>query len=108
LSFDAGYAADVAGKLGTQQVALNMLDEGTEHYDVNALAEARERLGMQLSAANSNDRSTLGMGVPSANLGPALDLFAEVARRPAYADAEVARFKAQQVAQIRQELTNPG
>ncbi|GAA0657779.1 putative Zn-dependent peptidase [Sphingomonas insulae] len=107
LSFDAGYAADVAGRLGTQQTALMMLDEGTEHYDVNALAEARERLGMQLSANNSNDRSTLSMGVPSANLGGALDLFAEVARRPAYADAEVARFKAQQVAQIQQELTNP-
>ncbi|MFN3434862.1 MAG: M16 family metallopeptidase, partial [Sphingomonas sp.] len=107
LSFDAGYAADVPGKLGTQQVALMMLDEGTEHYDVNALAEARERLGMQLGTNNSNDRSTLSMGVPSANLGPALDLFAEVARRPAYADSEVARFKAQQVAQIQQELTNP-
>ena len=107
LSFDAGYAADVPGKLGTQQVALMMLDEGTEHYDVNALAEARERLGMQLGANNSNDRSTLSMGVPSANLGPALDLFAEVARRPAYANSEVARFKAQQVAQIQQELTNP-
>ncbi|MGU3314810.1 M16 family metallopeptidase [Sphingomonas sp. M6A6_1c] len=108
LSFDAGYAADVAGKLGTQLVALNMLDEGTEHYDVNALAEARERLGMQLSSGAGNDRSTLSMGVPSANLGAALDLFAEVARRPAYGEAEVARFKAQQVAQIQQELTNPG
>ena len=108
LSFDAGYAADVPGKLGTQLVALNMLDEGTEHYDVNALAEARERLGMQLSSGGGNDRSTLSMGVPSANLGPALDLFAEVARRPAYGEADVARFKAQQVAQIQQELTNPG
>ena len=108
LSFDAGYAADVPGKLGTQLVALNMLDEGTEHYDVNALAEARERLGMQLNSGGGNDRSTLSMGVPSANLGPALDLFAEVARRPGYGEADVARFKAQQVAQIQQELTNPG
>jgi predicted Zn-dependent peptidase len=41
-------------------------------------------------------------------LASALDLFAEVAQRPAYADAEVARFKAQQVAQIQQELTSPG
>jgi predicted Zn-dependent peptidase len=108
ISFDAGYAADVAGKLGTQLVALNMLDEGTEHYDVNALAEARERLGMQLASGAGNDRSTLSMNVPSANLGAALDLFAEVVRRPAYGEAEVARFKAQQVAKIQQELTSPG
>ncbi len=85
-----------------------MMDEGTDRYDANALAEARERLGMQLSASASNDRSTLFMGVPSANLNGALDLFAEVARHPTYADAEVARFKAQQVAGIQQELTNPG
>lgn len=108
ISFDAGYAADVAGKLGTQLVALNMLDEGTEHYDVNALAEARERLGMQLASGAGNDRSTLSMNVPSANLDAALDLFAEVVRRPAYGEAEVARFKAQQVAKIQQELTSPG
>ena len=108
LSFDAGYASDVPDKLGTQLVALMMMDEGTDRYDANALAEARERLGMQLSASASNDRSTLFMGVPSANLNGALDLFAEVARHPTYADAEVARFKAQQVAGIQQELTNPG
>ncbi|MGP7794937.1 M16 family metallopeptidase [Sphingomonas sp. CLY1604] len=108
LSFDAGYAADVPDKLGTQQLAVGMLDEGTEHYDVNTLAEARERLGMGLGTSSSNDRSTVTMGVPSVNLAPALDLFAEVARRPAYAPAEVARVKAQQVAGIQQELTNPG
>lgn len=108
LSFDAGYAADVPNKLGTQQLAVGMLDEGTEHYDVNALAEARERLGMGLGTGSSNDRSTVAMGVPSVNLAPALDLFAEVARRPAYAPAEVARVKAQQIAGIQQELTNPG
>jgi len=107
LSFDAGYAADVAGKLGTQAVALGMLDEGTEHYDPTQLAEARERLGMQIGGGPSNDRSTVSMSVPSANLLPALDLFAEVARRPAFAPAEVARYKAQAVAGIQQELTNP-
>ncbi|WP_308815188.1 insulinase family protein [Sphingomonas sp. GV3] len=108
LSFDAGFAADVPEKLGTQQLAVGMLDEGTEHYDVNTLAELRERLGMGLGTGSSNDRSTVVMSVPSVNLAPALDLFAEVARRPAYAPAEVARVKAQQIAGIQQELTNPG
>lgn len=63
---------------------------------------------MQLASGAGNDRSTLSMNVPSANLDAALDLFAEVVRRPAYGEAEVARFKAQQVAKIQQELTSPG
>ncbi len=107
VSFDAGYAADVAGKLGTEQVTLDMMDEGTTTLDSNALAQARERLGASIGTGLSLDRTVLTMGVPSANLNPALDLLADIARNPAFADAEVARIKNQRLAEIQQELTNP-
>ncbi len=107
LSFDAGRAADPADKLGTQQLTLDMLDEGTTTLDSTALAEAKERLGAQIGTGASADRTTLSLVVPSANLAPALDLFADVARNPAFADGEVARVRNQQLAQIAQELTNP-
>ncbi|WP_318781345.1 M16 family metallopeptidase [Sphingomonas aliaeris] len=35
ISFDAGVAADVSGKLGTQQLTLSMLDEGTKTLDLD-------------------------------------------------------------------------
>ncbi|KQS03938.1 peptidase M16 [Sphingomonas sp. Leaf357] len=108
ISFDAGVAADVAGKLGTQQLTLNMMDEGTTHLDSKQLAEARERLGMDIHSDASLDRTTVSMSAPSANLGAAIDLFADVTRNPAFAPAEVARIKQQQLASIAQELTNPG
>ena len=107
LSFDAGTAADVAGKLGTQTLTLNMLEQGTTTRDSIAIAEAEERLGADIGAGSSNDRTTISLDAPSPNLTPAVALFADVVRRPAFADAEVARVKQQQLAGIAQELTNP-
>ncbi|WP_242096365.1 pitrilysin family protein [Sphingomonas sp. CROZ-RG-20F-R02-07] len=107
LGFDAGVAADVADKLGTQQLTLNMMDEGTATRDSIAIAEAKERLGAQIGEAQSSDRTTLSLDVPSANLGAGLDLFADIVQHPAFAEAEVARVRNQQLAQIGQELTNP-
>jgi predicted Zn-dependent peptidase len=107
LSFDAGVAADVAGKLGTQALTLAMMNEGTTTLDSIRLAEAKERLGAGIGTGATADRTTLSLEVPSANLNPALDLFADVARNPAFADAEIARVKNQQLAGIAQELTSP-
>jgi len=107
LSFDAGVAADVPTKLGTQKLTLSMMDEGTPTRDSVALAEAKERLGADIGSGASNDRTFLSLQVPSANLAPAVDLFADIAQNPAFADAEVARVKNQQLAQIAQELTSP-
>ncbi|MEG3089170.1 M16 family metallopeptidase [Sphingomonas sp. PB4P5] len=108
ISFDAGVAADVAGKLGTQQLTLGMMDEGTTTLDSTKLAEARERLGVDIGTGASLDRTYVSMAAPSANLGAASDLFADVTRNPAFAPAEVARVKNQQLAGIAQELTSPG
>jgi predicted Zn-dependent peptidase len=107
LSFDAGVAADVPGKLGTQQLTLTMLEQGTKSRDSIAIAEAEERLGADIGQGQDLDTTRLTLTVPSANLTPAVALWADIARNPAFADAEVARVKAQQVAQIGQELTSP-
>jgi len=107
ISFDAGTAADVAGKLGTQQLTLSMLDEGTATRTGSQIAQERERLGAQVGSYASGDRTAVTLFVPSANLAPAAALFADVVRNPAFAEAEVARLKNQQLASIAQELTTP-
>lgn len=107
ISFDAGIAADVPGKLGTQNLTLGMMDEGTTTRDSIAIAEAKERLGMGLNSGSSLDRTTIGLSVPSANLAAAIELFADVVRHPKFDPAEVTRLKNQQVARISSELTNP-
>ncbi|MEH3046353.1 MAG: pitrilysin family protein [Sphingomonas adhaesiva] len=107
LSFDAGIAADVDGRLGTEQLTLAMLDEGTATLTSIALAEAKERLGAEIDTGNSQDRTTLSLRVPSANLAAGVALWSDIARNPAFPEAELARVKTQQLTQIAQELTNP-
>jgi zinc protease len=107
ISFDAGAAADVADKLGTQQLTLSMLSEGTTTRNSEQIAEASERLGTNLTTGSSLDRTYLEISGPSANLGPALDLLADVARNPAFAPAEVDRVRNLQLARIAQEATIP-
>ena len=107
MSFDAGTAADVAGRLGTQRLMLALLDEGTPTLDSTGVAEAKERLGTDIGTGSGADRTTVSMRAPSANLPAALGLFADIVRRPAFKDAEVARVRDQQLAGIAQELTTP-
>ncbi|MEH3038178.1 MAG: pitrilysin family protein [Sphingomonas adhaesiva] len=107
LSFDAGIAADVEGKLGTGQLTLAMLDEGTATMSSIALAEAKERLGADIGTGNSQDRTTLSLRVPSANLVAGTALWADIARNPAFPEGELTRVKTQQLTQIAQELTSP-
>jgi len=108
MSFDAGVAADPATKLGTQQLTLSMMGEGTTSKSSIDLAEAKERLGANIGASASTDRTSMSLFTPSPNLGAAVSLFADVVENPAFAPAEVERVKVQQLAQISAELTNPG
>ncbi len=107
LSFDAGTAADPAGKAGLQTMTAGMLDEGTATLNSIQLAETEERLGADISAGGSADRTQLSLRVPSANLAPALGLWATIARAPAFPESELGRVKTQAISGIMQELTSP-
>ncbi|MDH7973766.1 pitrilysin family protein [Sphingomonas sp. AR_OL41] len=107
ISFDAGGAADPATRLGTQIFTLSMMREGTPTLDSNALGAAGERLGMAMRTGASADRTSVVLSVPSVNLGPALDIFADVTRRPTLPVAELDRVRGQLLAAIAQEKTNP-
>ncbi|KQN40941.1 peptidase M16 [Sphingomonas sp. Leaf407] len=107
MAFDAGIAADVAGKLGTAGMTLATLDEGTTTRNSIALAEAKERLGMSVGGGNSADQTTFGFDVPSANLTSATMLFADILKNPAFDPAEIERVRGQTLAQIGQQRTSP-
>lgn len=107
LSFDAGIAADPAGKLGTQALTLAVMDEGTTTRNSLALAEAQERLGARIGAGASEDRTFLSLYTPSPNLASSAALLADIARNPAFAPAEVDRLRQQTLARIAQELSSP-
>ena len=107
LSFNAGFAADAPDSRGLQNLTMGLLDEGTETRTSQQIAEEQERLGAQIGAGGSADRSTVNMSALSANLGPSLDLLADVVRNPAFADAELNRVRAQTLTAIQQQLKDP-
>ena len=107
ISFDAGNAADPKARLGTQSLMLALLDEGTTTRDSVQIAERQEILGANITTGASMDRTTANLFALSANLAPSLDLFADIVRNPAFAPDEVERLRAQQLARIASEMTQP-
>jgi zinc protease len=107
IEFDAGLAADPANRPGTQSLMLALLEEGTTSRNSLQIAEESERLGVNISTGASTDRTAVTMSALTPNLGGSLDLLADIVRNPAFAPAEVERLRAQQLAGIAQELTNP-
>jgi zinc protease len=107
VEFNAGLAADPGNALGTQSLMLNLLDEGTARRNSIQIAEEQERLGAQITTGASLDRTAVQMAALTPNLRPSLDLLADIIRNPAFAPAEVERLRAQQLAAIKSELTQP-
>ena len=108
VEFDAGYAADRADRLGAHSLMLDLMDDGTTTRDANQLAEEQERLGASINVGASMDRSAANLSVVSANLAPSLTLLSDVVRNPAFAPSEVERLRAQRLASLANEATQPG
>ena len=107
LDFDAGVAADQADRLGAHTLMLNVMQEGTTTRDSVALAEAQERLGASINVNASMDRTTASLSAMTPNLDPSLELLADVVRNPAFAPAEIERLRAQRLAALASERTQP-
>ncbi|WDA39880.1 M16 family metallopeptidase [Erythrobacter sp. BLCC-B19] len=107
MSFNAGGAADPAGKEGLQGLTLALFDEGTTKLSAQQIAEAGERLGASVSAGGSDDRSTFTLSALTANLAPSLDLMRQIMREPAFNPDDIERLRTQTVTGIRQSMKSP-
>jgi predicted Zn-dependent peptidase len=107
LSFNAGFAADRPDARGLQNFTVALLEEGTTSRTSRQLAEEQERLGAEISASGSADRTVVQLSALSANLAPSLDLLADIAKNPAFAPGEVDRVRTQIVTAIAQQKQDP-
>ena len=107
LEFNAGYAADQGRKLGTASFTASMLDEGTKTLDSVEIAKRSERLGAVIRNNAGLDSSSSSLNALNSDLPASLELFADVVRNPAFRDADVERIRAQWLAGISQEKTQP-
>ena len=107
LQFNAGYATDPAAAPGTASFTTAMLDEGTTSLDSVEIARRREGLGMTLSTGCGLDACSVTASMLNAQLAPSLALLADVVRNPAFNPADIERERAQWLAGIAQEKTQP-
>jgi zinc protease len=107
LQFDAGYASDAGIKPGTASFTTAMLDEGTASLDSLEIARRRDRLGMNLSTGCGLDSCSAGASILKSQAAPSLVLLADIIRHPEFNVADIERIRAQWLAGIAQEKTQP-
>jgi zinc protease len=105
--FDAGFAADSLGKPGTTSLAMNMLDEGTRTRDALQISRELADLGAAIGTGAGLDTSSVSLSALKANLGPSLDLYADVILNPSFPQTDFERLKRLQIAGIQREKNTP-
>lgn len=106
--FDAGVATEVGGKAGVSSLAVNMMTEGTTHRDNLTISRELAQLGASVGASNGLDSATLSLNTLTSTLDPALAIYADVLRNPAFTAQDLDRRKKLSIAGIQQAKQNPG
>ncbi|MGA7438977.1 MAG: pitrilysin family protein [Luteibacter sp.] len=107
LLFNAGYAADQGHKLGTASFTSQLLEESTKSLDSVEVARRKQRLGAIIGAGCALDTCSISLNALNTDLRPSLELFADVARNPAFKAEDIERVRGQWLAGIAQEKTEP-
>ncbi len=107
LLVDAGYASDQGGLAGTARLAADMLDEGTRTRSALEVSSSLVKLGASLTTAANLDQTVVTLSALAPNLGPSLDILADVVQNPAFPEADFERLKRQQLAAIESESASP-
>ncbi len=102
-----GAGDEPADDGGAAVLAARAMTEGTERYDAVALTEAAERLGASLHAEAGWDATSVGVDVPAARLGQALELLTEVLLHPTFPATEVDRLRDERLNDLLQAQADP-
>ena len=93
LVVESGAAADPDDLQGLSSLVADMLKEGTRRQSSAELAERIEFLGADLSTGADQESVSLVFRALSEHMGEAMDILAEVATQPAFANAELTKLK---------------
>ncbi|MBM4357348.1 MAG: insulinase family protein [Deltaproteobacteria bacterium] len=91
LMVPTGSADDPKERPGLAHITADMLDEGAGTRGAIAISTAIEDLGARLSTSAALDGSTIALTVIKKHLGVGFEIFADVAARPRFDEAEYRR-----------------
>jgi predicted Zn-dependent peptidase len=105
--FDLGQIDDPRTKVGLAELCLDLLDEGTRSLDKIAFEGKQADHAMTVYASAGDETASVGLQALRRDLGPALDLLAEMLREPGLRTADFDRLVGQRKAWLAQQRATP-
>ncbi|UZR95359.1 M16 family metallopeptidase [Chondrinema litorale] len=109
LSINGGHRFDAAmpEKSGLASLTASMLNEATENFTTEEIAEELEKLGSSISIYAGDDYTMISLRALSKNLKPTLELMEEKLFKPKFAEEDFERLKKQQLEGIMSSQKDP-
>lgn len=105
--FDVGGVRDPKAKFGLASLCMDLLDEGTKNLDTAAFEEKQADHAVDLSSFGGADTSGINVRSLTSQLGPALDLMAEMLQQPGLRQSDLDRLKDSRKANLLQAKGSP-
>jgi zinc protease len=103
-----GGEVDPPELAGLADMTANLLTKGTQTRDATKIADEIESLGGSLQSGARWDSSSATVGVMSSKIAPAMEILADVVRRPTFKSEEVERLRQQYQDNLTLALGEPG
>ncbi len=103
----AGGARDPKGKLGLANLLSSLLTQGTTEQTANELNEQVDFIGAAMGAGAGSDMTLLNMIVMKDSFQLGLKILSDIARRPAFAQAEIDRQRQQMLSALKVSFEDP-
>ena len=100
IQIDTGIIAAPADAPGIPAFVFGLMDKGTNKYDANELAAARDKIGMSGQFGAGTERSSLDYRILRTYLDSSLELAADMLRNPTFPDEELTKYKARVAAYL--------
>ncbi|MGH9875577.1 MAG: M16 family metallopeptidase, partial [Pyrinomonadaceae bacterium] len=108
LAIRNGAEVDPPELAGLGNMLADLVTKGTQKRSATQIAEEIEALGGTLYSSARWDSTRIGVDVMSSKVGPAIDILADVVRRPAFSAEEIDRLRQQTLDDLTVELGEPG
>ncbi|HSQ24042.1 MAG TPA: pitrilysin family protein [Pyrinomonadaceae bacterium] len=108
LLIKSGGEVDPNELAGVADITAALLTRGTTTRSATQIAEQIEALGGFINSSAGWDSSTISVDVLSARIGPAMEIFADVVRNPAFKEEEITRLRSQYLNNLKVSLGQPG
>ncbi|WP_428841142.1 M16 family metallopeptidase [Bradyrhizobium pachyrhizi] len=106
-AFSGGASQDPPGKPGVGNLVADLLDEGSGDLDSKTYHERLERRAIELSFQSNRDQFRGSLRMLKDNKDEAYDLLRMALTSPHFEPKDVERIRAQVIANLRRESTNP-